>query len=709
MISNEGRVCVTDFGLVRPLDCNDVNTGCVSVTGDQSLELATVTRTGAVMGTPAYMAPEQLLGEDIDARGDQFSFCVALWEALFGELPFLGKSFAELRHRKISGQVRTPPKDRQVPSWLRNVVLKGLSKQPADRFGSMTELLAALAHAPGKRLRARLVTAGAVCIVALAVAVTVYGIVGRGVRCEVPPDEFAGVWDSTVRQQIRSAFHASDVPHAGDVFTRFERNLDTYISAWTSAFLESCRDTHERRLYSQDVLSLRVSCLRNRRDVVRALTSNLSHDVDRSVIGRAVETALQLPLLSRCLAIDSPEDSTEQPRGQAGTQALPRDLANVEILDDLGKYADGLRAAQRILLRGKQLSHMPTIAAGLFWVGRHQEGMGDYKNSEESLRNAARIAAYVGDTQLYARASLDLAWTIGVRHGRVDEASAMFSFLNEEAFAAALDEPVLLTHYLQVVGLIHLAKGNYTGARDHLTKALSIQESILGPEHPALVKTLHNLGYIHAEQNRLDEAYTYYQRALSLAEKVLGPEHFLVGNELVSLGGILVKQGEFDRARPLLTRGLAIEQQELGPSHPFLAGVFSDLGEISLNDRDYDQARGHFQRALVIALDGAGAKSTNAGRAYAGLARTSTAQGRLSDARTHYEHAVEALRTKPHEQRRLAEAQFGLARMLVSSQSDFDRAFSLAQKAREYFADTGDPIARAKLAEIERWSHVAGN
>jgi serine/threonine protein kinase/formylglycine-generating enzyme required for sulfatase activity len=125
-----------------------------------------LTRPGALAGTPAYMAPEQLLARAIDARADQFAFCVSLWEALYGERPFGGETLAALAKAVVAGQLR-PPRDAQaVPRWIHKLLLRGLSGAPAERYPSLTELLDELGRDPAVRRR-RLLTA-AVAVVVLA-------------------------------------------------------------------------------------------------------------------------------------------------------------------------------------------------------------------------------------------------------------------------------------------------------------------------------------------------------------------------------------------------------------------------------------------------------------------------------------------------------------------------------------------------------------
>jgi serine/threonine protein kinase len=112
-----------------------------------------LTQVGAIVGTPPYMAPEQHLGGGCDARTDQFSFCVAFYQALYGERPFDGANYAELSTNIIKGKIKPPPPGSSVPAWLRAVVLRGLSVSPDKRFASMDAILDAMARDPALRRR----------------------------------------------------------------------------------------------------------------------------------------------------------------------------------------------------------------------------------------------------------------------------------------------------------------------------------------------------------------------------------------------------------------------------------------------------------------------------------------------------------------------------------------------------------------------------
>lgn len=142
LVGHDGRVCVTDFGLARNTEDADTSGGAASSSG-----LGRLTQTGMVMGTPAYMPVEQHLGMPTDPRSDQFSFCVALFEALFGVRPFAGASGRELCAAIRRGPLHPTPTSR-VSSAVQRALRRGLAAEPAARFPSMAALLDALCRPP---------------------------------------------------------------------------------------------------------------------------------------------------------------------------------------------------------------------------------------------------------------------------------------------------------------------------------------------------------------------------------------------------------------------------------------------------------------------------------------------------------------------------------------------------------------------------------
>src|SRR5262249_36932660 len=177
LVGADGRARVLDFGLARGDQPNGAaespeeprapkgNTATFDLLG------VDLTEPGRFMGTPAYMAPEQLMGRPATAGSDQFSFCVALYQGLYRELPFEGKSLATLIDNMRRGEMRRAPEAKRVPGSLRRILMRGLSVEPADRFASMDDLLKALERfLILQRQRRSLLVAILVVLVAMLVA-----------------------------------------------------------------------------------------------------------------------------------------------------------------------------------------------------------------------------------------------------------------------------------------------------------------------------------------------------------------------------------------------------------------------------------------------------------------------------------------------------------------------------------------------------------
>ncbi|MEM6291201.1 MAG: serine/threonine-protein kinase [Myxococcota bacterium] len=162
LVRDDGEVRVIDFGLARtdaevPTAADDAR--MLPVDSDLAL-----TKTGTLMGTPAYMAPEQFKGETADARTDQFAFCVALYEALYGYRPFAGSTIHQLAANVLTGSVEAPPRYTDVPERMMRVLLRGLEVDPIERYDEMGELVTDL---PSERPRVWLWVAATLVVLAV--------------------------------------------------------------------------------------------------------------------------------------------------------------------------------------------------------------------------------------------------------------------------------------------------------------------------------------------------------------------------------------------------------------------------------------------------------------------------------------------------------------------------------------------------------------
>lgn len=147
LVRSDGQVLVTDFGLARTdqhgpeqLDPSAAGPGGAMPSPPAPM----LTRPGLIVGTPAYMAPEQLTTGRASAQTDQFSFCVALYEALCGHRPYEAGDLDELLHKMHRHQLSAPAAGRQVPEWVVPILRRGLHPVAEQRFDSMQQLIGEL-------------------------------------------------------------------------------------------------------------------------------------------------------------------------------------------------------------------------------------------------------------------------------------------------------------------------------------------------------------------------------------------------------------------------------------------------------------------------------------------------------------------------------------------------------------------------------------
>lgn len=181
LVGDDGRPRVVDFGLVRRLPR-------ASMAPLSFVSLEPAGAGGRRAGTVPYMAPEQLIGQPLDARVDQFAFCVVFYEAVYGRHPFDAPGAVEIGLRIIAGERIEPPPRSDVPAWLPGVLARGMALRPEDRFADMGALLRALQPVESARpAPSRLLVGGAVVAMAVGVASSV--VAWSGVRPGVEPAE----------------------------------------------------------------------------------------------------------------------------------------------------------------------------------------------------------------------------------------------------------------------------------------------------------------------------------------------------------------------------------------------------------------------------------------------------------------------------------------------------------------------------------------
>jgi hypothetical protein len=215
--SRAGRIAVTDFGLAREAEGAlpaALETTLPGTESNAPTALAGLTVTGSLVGTPAYMAPEQWQGGAVTPATDQFAYCVALWEALAGERPYRGPTFDELRSQVARGPAALDVS--RIPRRVRGLLRRGLDPDPARRWPSMDALLAQVARAQ-RRPGVALAIAGGAVVAAVALALALHPGAPPSV-CEPPARDIATVWSPAIAAEFGAKTSAA---HAGALSAAF--------------------------------------------------------------------------------------------------------------------------------------------------------------------------------------------------------------------------------------------------------------------------------------------------------------------------------------------------------------------------------------------------------------------------------------------------------------------------------------------------------
>ena len=606
-LEKSGRICVFDFGLATRVA--EVSTPGLSVDSlreglgversrDEDSLVQQPTR-AELYGTPRYLAPELHAGMEPDAKADQFAFCAAMYEALYGEVPFKGDTPGKIAGEALSHAVRPAPEGSDVPQWLREVLLKGMSPRRRDRYSSMEVLLRHLEHDPKGRRRRWVAGVAVIGTVAAASGGVALLLQHEASRCEADAQLLAGAWDTDTRAALEDAFVSSGRSVASESWDQVQAGMDEWSGQWLEYHSLACR---VRQADDDDaLLARRNACLDGVLRPFAAFTKTLT-DGDPSP--QAFDSALRVVTgLWR-----------------------PADCRSPDMLDYAAPTAAGTGDGAAVDQAWLQLL-----------AGRHTEARAQALDAATQLSRSENHG-------LLVRAKLT-AGLAAARAGTSD-ATALLHDAAAEASAASLRIP-------QAEAWIALARIEGASALEHartLVDALKVDRL----RAQLLVAT----GGHHHDVGRDRDALAAYHEALALLQSSDTRSTILRGDILLELSELALSRNEWTTATQYLQEVLSLREATFGALHTELVAPLRGLGRAQAGAGDTDAAVRSLERGLTIAKQNRLPPATLAALLLA-LGDIESDRDDATQSATHYQQAIEALDgTKNDDQ--LADALFGL-------------------------------------------------
>jgi eukaryotic-like serine/threonine-protein kinase len=624
------RVRVADFGLARALLDPVAEDGAAAT----PLE-GVVTETGALVGTPAYMAPELGRGAPPSPRSDQYSFAVALHEAACGVRP--GAAGAS---RPIKGR-------------LGAILGRALAPDPDDRYPSVVALLADLERDPS---RTRRLWMGAAAV-ALLVPATVYFLRPAAPTCEGLAARLDGVWDGARKVAVHSAFVATGIPYAEGAWRGVSAGLDDYGARWVAMATETCRATRVDGRQSDSLMDLRMACLERKRAVVAALTSLWSQKVDADTLAAGRDATEHLPPLGDCADVRALTEPLPLP-GDAPTVAkITKSHADLDVVkaDVLARHFAAARSAARSASAETDAIDWPEVRAeAAFAEGSILDQMNE-PSAEPRLLEAVRLAEIARNDKLAASSLVRLVGHLANEHQDAARAVAVADIARgvversgDDALRVSLlrhrgdalrtqgrfgaARAVFAAAYVADVAregahsLAALSSGarladaaeddsDYADARRLGEDNLSAAIAVLGPDDPRVANKLNNLAITAANGGDREAAVGYYHRSLELKTALYGPETVQAAGTMMNLAVVEIARGHLADAEPLVEHSVAVYERAFGADHVQVAKGLTNLSTLR-------RKQGRFVEALATAKRALESKIKAYGPAHASVAVT---------------------------------------------------------------------------------------
>lgn len=569
--SSLGQPKVLDFGIARPLDAD--------------LALTTAGTDGNLIGTLAYMSPEQLAGShDIDVRADVYALGLIAYELLAGALPYKLDGLPITEVARVITETEPQRLGTLVPGTrgdVETIVARAMEKDPDRRYQSAAELAAdirrtlndepILARPPSAMYqmskfarRHRALVGGGIAVV----VVLILGLAATGVALRL---ESAARLDAE-RQLARST--ASLVFLRQVLIGQGPRWAQGRDTALLLEMLEHARSTVPQIAYPE----------------VRAEMLSLLGEVYANIY--LYDDALEV--LERALAEYDALGSTRNPDAQRTRLLLGATLQKLGRLDESATIRLDLLSE----LESDQ-TDQALLADTLHQLSNLRIDQGMFDESARLAERALTLAVEVDDPILEAQSSLALGAATR-RLGNTDQAERAYQRAYE-LFAAQDRRQMEAATALNALAIIARQAGDLDTAESRYRESLRIRRDLDPRPNPDVAALLYNLGRLLSQTNQLDEATSLLEESIAMHEEVFPEDYFGNGYPIVGLANVASHSGDHDRAETLYAQAIGIWRRAHGDAHPVIATAWGELGDARMRVNDLAGAEDAYRRALAIA------------------------------------------------------------------------------------------------------------
>ena len=533
------RVVVMDLGLAS------VESDDSSASHAEGLHVTATTRVGGVLGTPAFMSPEQFAGRPLDARSDQFSFAVAFYEALVGHRPWPATQVLDLVAALETQPPRRIPSHSKVPARTRRALNRALSYDPADRFESMAEFLRALDARPGRAWGL------VVAIVGLAAgALVLVSSPSPSADCD-PARALGGAWDETARDAVAEAFEGYDSAYQRERRDVVLAQLDRYATEWSDAYTTACAAQARGEATARPA----IDCLEDRAAQLRGVTRALSR-ARGTTVDAAIASVARLVPVHNCDEASghdvTPTVRVLQLRATEAIAALHAGVSEpaVSLLQELETAADADAEHVRAQLSASLAENS----------GDYEAAAEQYTSTFLALRSARRDAEAFETAMKLVRLCSDRL--------QDPERARRWRRELESLERVRGSDPHERAHYAVAVGAALIVEGDLARANDVLGAAFAEAEQHLGDDVRITADLANHLGWVHNSTKSWDQALAIYERAAALFEVSMGRMHPRRAQALTNIGYVQGMLGHTEASDAAFAEAMQITSSAYGDTSP---------------------------------------------------------------------------------------------------------------------------------------------